>query len=43
MLLLIGEAILAIEMVSDSDDIRLSIHPHPTLRETLANTPEMSA
>ena len=29
MLLLIGEAILAIEMVPDADDIGLSIHPHP--------------
>ena len=38
---LIGEAILAIEMGADADDISLSIHPHPTLNETVANAAEM--
>ncbi len=32
---LIGEAVLAIEMNADAQDIGLSIHPHPTLAETL--------
>ena len=38
---LIGEAILAIEMGADVDDIGLSIHPHPTLTETISNAAEM--
>ncbi len=38
---LIGEAILAIEMGADADDIGLSIHPHPTLTETVGNAAEM--
>ena len=38
---LIGETILAIEMGADVDDISLSIHPHPTLTETIANAAEM--
>jgi len=32
---LIAEAVLAIEMGSDAQDIGLTIHPHPTLAETL--------
>lgn len=32
---LIAEAVLAIEMNADAQDIGLSIHPHPTLAETL--------
>ena len=32
---LIAEAVLAIEMNADSRDVGLSIHPHPTLAETL--------
>lgn len=32
---LIAEAVLAIEMNADATDISLSIHPHPTLAETL--------
>ena len=35
---LIGESILAIEMGADAEDIGLSIHPHPTLSESVANT-----
>jgi len=38
---LIGESVLAIEMGADAEDIALSIHPHPTLTETLANAAEM--
>ncbi len=33
---LIAEAALAIEMGSDAADVGLTIHPHPTLSETLA-------
>jgi len=33
---LIAEAVHAIEMGSDAEDVSLSIHPHPTLSETLA-------
>jgi len=33
---LIAEATLAIEMRSDAEDIGLTIHPHPTLSETIA-------
>jgi dihydrolipoamide dehydrogenase len=32
---LIAEAVLALEMGADMEDIGLSIHPHPTLSETL--------
>ena len=38
---LIGEAALAIEMDALAEDISLTIHPHPTLTETIANTAEM--
>lgn len=40
---LIAEAVLALEMGSDVDDICLTIHPHPTLSETLAFAAEMQA
>ena len=33
---LIAEAALAIEMGADAEDIGLTIHPHPTLSETIA-------
>ena len=39
---LIAEATLAIEMGSDMADIALTIHPHPTLSETLAFATEMA-
>lgn len=32
---LIAEAVLALEMGADIEDIALSVHPHPTLSETL--------
>ena len=37
---LISEATLAIEMGADVEDIALTIHPHPTLSETLAMAAE---
>ena len=38
---LIAEVALAIEMGSDAEDIGLTIHPHPTLSETVAMAAEM--
>ena len=38
---LIGEGMLAIEMGADAEDIGLTIHPHPSLSETVANAAEM--
>jgi dihydrolipoamide dehydrogenase len=32
---LISEAVLALELGADATDIGLTIHPHPTLSETL--------
>ena len=40
---LIAEAALAIEMSCDAEDIGLTIHPHPTLSETIAMAAEMFA
>lgn len=37
---LISEACLAIEMGADAEDISLTIHPHPTLSETIAMATE---
>ena len=37
---LISEAVLAIEMDADAADIGLTIHPHPTLSETVAMAAE---
>ncbi len=39
---LIGEAVLALEMGADAEDIGLTIHPHPTLNETLCFAAEMA-
>jgi dihydrolipoamide dehydrogenase len=39
---LIAEAVLALEMGSDMEDIGLTIHPHPTLSETLGFAAEMA-
>jgi dihydrolipoamide dehydrogenase len=33
---LIAEAVLALEMGANAEDIALSVHPHPTLSETIA-------
>jgi dihydrolipoamide dehydrogenase len=38
---LIGEMALAIEMGCDAEDISLTIHPHPTLSETVAMASEV--
>ena len=38
---LIAEAVLALEMGADAEDIALTIHPHPTLSETFAFAAEM--
>jgi dihydrolipoamide dehydrogenase len=32
---LIAEGTLAVEMAADAEDLALTIHPHPTLSETL--------
>ena len=40
---LIAEASLAIEMECDVEDIALTIHPHPTLSETIAQSAEIFA
>ena len=37
---LIAEAALAIEMGADAEDVGLTIHPHPTLSETIAFSAE---
>ena len=39
---LIAEAALAIEMGADAEDVALTIHPHPTLTETVAFAAEMA-
>ena len=39
---LIAEAVLALEMGADATDISLTIHPHPTLSETLFFAAEMA-
>ena len=38
---LIAEAVLALEMGADIEDIALTVHPHPTLSETVAFAAEM--
>jgi dihydrolipoamide dehydrogenase len=37
---LIAEGVLAVEMAASAKDLALSIHPHPTLTETLAEAAE---
>ncbi|GAB4116143.1 MAG: dihydrolipoyl dehydrogenase [Sideroxydans sp.] len=39
---LIAEAVLALEMGADMEDLGLTIHPHPTLSETLCFAAEMA-
>ena len=39
---IISEAILALEMGADMDDINLTIHPHPTLSETISFAAEIA-
>ena len=38
---LIAEAVVALEMGADAEDLGLSIHPHPTLSETLGFAAEL--
>ncbi|MHB2150580.1 dihydrolipoyl dehydrogenase [Calditrichota bacterium LG25] len=38
---LISEGVLAIEMAANATDLKMTIHPHPTLSETLMETAEM--
>jgi len=38
---LIAEGVLAVEMAATATDLRLSIHPHPTLSETLMEAAEV--
>jgi dihydrolipoamide dehydrogenase len=40
---LIAETVHALEMGSDAEDIALTIHPHPTLSETIAFAAEVAA
>jgi len=39
---LIAEAVLALEMGADIEDIALTIHPHPTLSETFNFSAEVA-
>jgi dihydrolipoamide dehydrogenase len=38
---LIGEGVLAVEMAALATDLRMTIHPHPTLSETLMESAEV--
>ena len=40
---LVAEGVLALEMGCDIEDISLTVHPHPTLSETLAQAAEVCA
>lgn len=40
---LIAEATLALEMGADAEDLALTVHPHPTLSETVAFAAEVAA
>ena len=37
----LGEGTLAIEMGATAEDLKLTIHPHPTLSETLMESAEV--
>ncbi|MBK5929448.1 dihydrolipoyl dehydrogenase [Halochromatium salexigens] len=39
---LIGETVLALEMGADMEDLGMTIHPHPTLNETIGLAAEMA-
>jgi dihydrolipoamide dehydrogenase len=39
---LISETVLALEMGADAEDIALTVHPHPTLSETVAFSAELA-
>jgi dihydrolipoamide dehydrogenase len=38
---LIAEGVLAVEMGATAEDMKLTIHPHPTLSETLMESAEV--
>jgi len=38
---LISEGVLAVEMAASASDVKLSIHPHPTLSETIMESAEV--
>jgi dihydrolipoamide dehydrogenase len=38
---LIAEGVLAVEMAATATDLALSIHPHPTLSETIMESAEV--
>ena len=38
---MISEGVLAIEMGADAEDIGLTVHPHPTLSETVGLASEV--
>jgi dihydrolipoamide dehydrogenase len=38
---LISEGVLAVEMGANATDVKLTIHPHPTLSETLMESAEV--
>ena len=38
---LIAEGVLAIEMGANATDLKLTIHPHPTLTETMMESAEV--
>jgi dihydrolipoamide dehydrogenase len=40
---LVAETVLALEMGADAEDIAMTIHPHPTLSETVAFAAELAA
>ena len=40
---LISETVHALEMGADAEDIALTVHPHPTLSETVAFAAELAA
>jgi len=40
---LVSEAVVALELGADAEDLALSIHPHPTLSETLGLAAELGA
>jgi dihydrolipoamide dehydrogenase len=40
---LIAETVLALEMGANADDLGLTVHPHPTLSETVAFAAELAA
>jgi len=39
---LIAEAVHALEMGADAEDLALTVHPHPTLSETIGFAAEMA-